>query len=67
MIPKTLKPWSYVKNLKHDISSIRNKQWGHNNPEQYYYQLDRSSSIYSPVCLVSDFDLIPEKVVLKND
>ena len=61
MKPKTLKPWDFVKSLKHDTSSI--KKLGYNpNPEDYYYQLDISGNIYTPVVLVKDFDeVIPKK------
>lgn len=60
MTPKTLKPWSYVKNLRYDLGPL--KRVGLNpNPEDYYFQIDHSSQIYTPVMLVKDFEIIPEK------
>ena len=60
MKPKTLKPWSFVKNLKYDLSTL--KRVGMNaRPEDYLYQLDNMSNIYSPAVLVSDFESLPDR------
>jgi hypothetical protein len=62
MKPKTLKPWSFVKNLKYDLSTL--KRIGMNTrPEDYYYQLDIRSNIYSPAVLVTDFEVLPENSI----
>lgn len=61
MVAKTLKPWSFVKDKKHDLTNILRKPAGQNKPEYYYYQLDHMSNIYSPACLTIDLDSIPER------
>jgi len=58
MKPKTLKPWSFVKNLKYDLSALKRTGMD-SRPEDYYYQLDIRSNIYSPAVLVIDFESLP--------
>ena len=60
MTPKTLKPWSFVKNLKYDLSAL-NRVGMHTRPEDYLYQLDNMSNTYSPAVLVSDFESLPNR------
>jgi len=59
MKPRTLKPWSYVKERRYDLSSLT-KGWGATNPDDYYFQLDHSSMTYTPAVLKVDLDNLPE-------
>lgn len=65
MKPKTLKPWSFVKDLRYDISVLDNK-YNSQNPEDYYYQLDSRSNIYTPAVRVIDLESIPERIWRKE-
>jgi hypothetical protein len=58
MKPKTLKPWSFVKDQRHDLSQIQNR-WNKPDPNDYYYQLDVTAQLYTPAVLVIDFESIP--------
>ena len=60
MKPKTLKPWSFVKNLKYDLTAL-NRVGVNGRPEDYLYQLDISSNIYSPAVLSRDFESLPDR------
>ena len=62
MVAKSLKKWSFVKDQKHDLSNI-SRHGANSNPEDYYYQLDKRSGIYTPAILVVDLDNVPERVV----
>lgn len=55
MSPTNLKSWDFVKNLKHDIKTLRSGE----RPEDFYFQFDGHH--YTPACRVRDFEMIPEK------
>jgi len=55
--PLKLKEWEYVKDKKHNLSSLRYDD----DPTNFYYQFDGWT--YSPACSTWDFDNLPP---LKN-
>lgn len=57
MVPKKLKDWDFVKNFKYNLSKLKRNEI----PEQFYYQFDGHH--YYPVCYVTDFNNIPEKII----
>lgn len=59
MIPKSLKPWSFVKDKKYDISPLEKQMV--KDPEMYHYQYDRMDDRYYPAVLTFDLMMIPDK------
>ena len=55
MTPKTLKAWEFVKDKKHDLSSLLRLQ---QSPEMFYYQFN--NGIYYPAVSKTDIDNLPE-------
>lgn len=55
MSPANLKSWDFVKNLRHDVKTLRPNE----RPEDFYYQYD--GYLYTPAFKSSDWDLIPKK------
>ena len=55
MKPKTLKPWEFVKDKKHDLSSLVRNQL---NPDMFYYQFN--NGIFYPAVSKLDLDNLPE-------
>jgi hypothetical protein len=51
--PKRLKDWDFVKNEKHDITRLLDKNL---NPKDYYYQYD--GGIFTPAIAIFEWNKI---------
>jgi hypothetical protein len=52
--PKRLKDWDFVKNQKHDIVRLLDRNL---NPKDYYYQCD-GGGVYTPAFAIHEWDKI---------
>ncbi|MDA9030033.1 hypothetical protein N9H59_02920 [Flavobacteriaceae bacterium] len=52
--PLKLKGWEFVKDKKHNLSTLKDSE----DPSNFYYQFDGWT--YSPACATIDFDNLPE-------
>ena len=53
--PKNLKPWEFVKDKKHNLTTLRPFE----DPSTFYYQCDGFT--YTPACQSMDFDNLPAR------
>jgi predicted RNA-binding protein associated with RNAse of E/G family len=51
--PQGLKDWDFVKNQKHDITRLLERNL---NPKDYYYQCD--SGVYTPAFTIDEWNKI---------